>query len=58
MISYQYNEKYKEHVANEECRTYDWMRTFDFRKVEISQNYPQQGEDRILKVAVTFNLYI
>ena len=56
MISYQYNEKYKEHVANEECRAYDWMCTFDFRKVEISQNYPQQGKDRILEVAVTFNL--
>ena len=56
MISYQYNEKYKEHVANEECRTYYWMRTFDFRKVEISQNDPQQGKDGILKVAVAFNL--
>ena len=56
MISYQYNEKYKENVANEERRTYDWMRTFNFRKVEISQNYPQQRKDRILKVAVAFNL--
>ena len=56
MISYQYNEKYKENVANEERRTYDWMRPFNFRKVEISQNYPQQGKYRILKVAVAFNL--
>lgn len=32
------------------------MRTFNFRKVEISQNYPQQGKNRILEVAVTFNL--
>ena len=56
IISYQYNKKYKENVANEERRTYDWMRTFNFRKVEISQNYPQQGKDRILKVTVAFNL--
>ena len=58
MNSYQYNEKHKENVANEECRTYDWMRTFDFRKVEISQDYPQQRKDRILEVAVAFNLQI
>ena len=56
MISYQYDEEYKEHVANEERWAYDWMCAFDFREVEISQNYPQQGKDRILEVAVTFNL--
>ena len=56
MISYQYDEEYKEHVANEERRAYDWMCTFDFRKVEVSKNNPQQGEYRILEVAVAFNL--
>ena len=58
LLNYQDNEKHEENITNEECRANDRMSTFYFRKVEIPQYYPKQGKDRVLEVAITFNLLI